>query len=416
MKTTTFSHRRAFTIVEVLVVIVVLSILLSITVVSFRGRNVGARDDQRTARAEIIAEALEKYYSTHGDYPSMPMLDGARSGNTGEVVAGRLGISKDDLVMPNSSSGVTNAIRTSQSSDDILVYVGTRENNATICTNDTDGGCDYFTLSYRLEATGEWMEITSRRLSRIDLSDDLGGGSGTPTIADGVHIQQITSANCPTERTRAVDARDNHTYWVQELADGKCWMLTNLAYAGGGTNTHNDTKSLTNGTGSSTTYTTPRYYVVPSTTSFTTEPNNPSTSTNGTGQYGYLYNWCGAMGGQAGTAACLSAATPAPNPNVTVCPAGWRLPTGGSGGEFTALNSAVNSGATNTDAGLRSNWLAQRGGYWENGFSGHGDYGFYWSSTQNSAYAYDMYFDSSFVGLTTYGDKSASSAVRCVAS
>lgn len=46
-------------------------------------------------------------------------------------------------------------------------------------------------------------------------------------------MQLITSANCPATRIRAVDARDNRTYWVQATPDGKCWMLTNLAYAGG---------------------------------------------------------------------------------------------------------------------------------------------------------------------------------------
>jgi len=236
-----------------------------------------------------------------------------------------------------------------------------------------------------------------------------GGGA----ITNGATIQTITATNCPTTRTRAVDARDNHTYWVQKLDDGKCWMLTNLAYAGGGTNTYNDTKTLQNGTSdTTTTYTEPKYYI-PSGANPTTEPTNPSTSTTGTGQYGYLYNWCAAMGGQ--TPACQNASGSGFT-SASVCPSGWRLPTGGSTGEFTALNTAVNSGSTTTDAGLRSSWLAQRSGYWNGGFVNQSASGYYWSSSQASATnAFYLYFYSIYVNPANYYNKALGRAVRCVA-
>jgi hypothetical protein len=124
------------------------------------------------------------------------------------------------------------------------------------------------------------------------MAGHAGPSSGGGAITDGSVMQTITAANRPSTHTRGVDARDNYTYWVQKLADGKCWMLTNLAYVGSGTNTYSDTKTLTNGTaGGPQTYTIPSYYVIPSTTNCTTEPTDPSTSTTGTGQYGYLYNW-----------------------------------------------------------------------------------------------------------------------------
>ena len=243
-------------------------------------------------------------------------------------------------------------------------------------------------------------------------------GGGSETIADGALMQTITSTNCPTTRTRAVDARDNRTYWVQKMDDGKCWMLTNLAYAGGGTNTYSDTiptTILTNGTSdASTIYTAAKYYV-PTGANPTTEPTNPSTSTNGTGQYGYLYNWCAAMGAQTTTSACANATTPAPSTTISICPANWRLPIG-NGGEFTLLNNAVNSGLTNTDAGLRSEWLAQRSGYWYNGFGSQGSYGYYWSSTQSSATsAHYLSFSSTSVYPAGTSNKLGGFAVRCVA-
>ncbi len=236
-------------------------------------------------------------------------------------------------------------------------------------------------------------------------------------IADGSLIQTITAANCPATRIRTVDARDNHTYWVQKLTDGKGWMLTNLAYAGGGTNTYCDTKTIANGTGGSATYTAAQYYVIPSTTNYKTEPTSPSTSTDGIGQYGYLYNWCAAMGAQVSTSACASATTPIPNAAISICPAGWRLPTGNST-EFTALNNAVNAGSTSSDDGLRINWLAQRGGAWNSdGFASQGSYGYYWSSAQVSANGGDrLYFTSTSVTLTGNSGKLYGLAVRCLAS
>ena len=214
--------------------------------------------------------------------------------------------------------------------------------------------------------------------------------------------------------TRAVDARDSRTYWVQKLADNKCWMLTNLGYSGGGTNTYGDVKTLTNGTGGALTYTVASYYVVPSTTNFTTEPTAPSISTNGTGQYGYLYNWCGAMGGQA-TAACINGTTPVPVITTTICPSGWRLPTS-NGGEFTALNNAINSGSTATSAGLRSTWLAQYGGVWDGAFSNQGSNGWYWSSSYDATVVpYYLQFWGSGVNPTGGTWKSQAIAVRCLA-
>ncbi len=240
------------------------------------------------------------------------------------------------------------------------------------------------------------------------------GGGGTGPIADGSPIQAITAANCPTTRTRAVDARDNHTYWVKKLADGKCWMLTNLAYAGGGTSTYGDVKTLSNGTSDSTyTFTEAKYYI-PSGANPTVSPTNPSTSTSGSGQYGYFYNWCAAMGGQA-TAACAAATTPAPNTGVSVCPSGWRLPTKE---EFGALNTAIN-GSTSTDAGLRSGWLGQWSGYWSSGsgFVGQGLLGYYWSSSQSAtAAAHVLYHENSYVFPSQGAGKNGGSAVRCVAS
>ena len=212
-------------------------------------------------------------------------------------------------------------------------------------------------------------------------------------------------------------------------------MLTNLAYAGGGTNTYNDTIPTgdgSNGTlhgpdnSGSYTYTLAKYYVHTNANP-TTSPTQPSTDTTGGGsgagrQYGYLYNWCAAMGVQNGgskpnTSACANATTPAPNTTISICPAGWRLPTQSPTNDFTLLNNAVNGGLTNTEAGLRSEWLAQRSGYWYGAFVNQSSYGYYWSSTQSSAASgRNLSFSSSSVNPSSSNAKYLGFAVRCVAS
>ena len=167
------------------------------------------------------------------------------------------------------------------------------------------------------------------------------------------------------------DARDNSTYWIQKLADGNCWMVTNLAYAGGGTNTS-------------------------------------------TRQYGYLYNWCAAMGGQS-TAACANASTPVTIPTTNICPAGWRLPTS-NGGEFTVLNAAINSGSTSSDAGLLSNGLFQRSGILNGTFNSEDSVGYYWSSSQSADNAFRLQLGVTSVNPASYSIyKYNGFSVRCIA-
>jgi len=106
--------------------------------------------------------------------------------------------------------------------------------------------------------------------------------------------------------------------------------------------------------------------------------------------------------------------------SASICPSGWRLPTGqATTGEFTYLNNAVNSGTTsgtNADAGLLSNWLAVYSGRYNSGLDYQGTYGYYWSSTANTATsAYYLGFNNSSVNSGyNNGLKYTGNAVRCV--
>lgn len=351
-------NKQGFTIVELLIVIVVIAILAAITIVSYNG--ISARSKEAALKTDL------------------------KNGSTQIKL-----LKTETNTYPANSDGLKKS--------------------------------DTTTFTYSTSENGFCLAATSAQLpgkSFFVVNDSaIQEGECPPSIADGALIQTITSANCPTTRVRAVDSRDNRTYWVQKLADGRCWMLTNLAYAGGGSNTYGDSKALVNATGAeSGVYSPANYYIPVSNSNVTTEPTAPSTATTGTSQYGYRYNWCAAMGGQ--TNSCTDTPVAAPDPTVSVCPAGWRLPTS-NGGEFGALNTAVNNGSGSTDAGLRQNWLAQRGGYGYGSWGAEGIYGYYWSSTSWGVAAPSMTYifaiQNTSASSISLSNKNNGYSVRCIA-
>jgi hypothetical protein len=92
------------------------------------------------------------------------------------------------------------------------------------------------------------------------------------------------------------------------------------------------------------------------------------------------------------------------------------LPSGGSGGEFEALNNGINSSFTNSDEGLRNDWLAVYGGAYGSALYNQSGSGYYWSSTANSATnAYYLDLSGSYVGPAVSYYRDTGLAVRCVA-
>lgn len=373
VRPSSIAKRSGFTLVELLIVIVVIAILAAVTVVAYNGVSKRAAVASLQSDLRQSADQLGSLQVDAGAYPLTASFD------------------------PNS--------QLKHSPDTYLEYT-------------SDGTTYCLTASSTKAQDNYYFNSTAGTTQQGKCAGHT--GYAVP-IADGVIIQTITSANCPSTRTRAVDARDNHTYWIQKLGDGKCWMLTNLGYAGGGTNTYGDSRTLTNGTGGSNSYTVASYYVVPSTTNYTVEPTAPSTSTDGTGQYGYLYNFCGANGGQTTSGACNGSVTSAINTAISACPAGWRLPIGGnnsSSSEFVALNTAVNGGITNDSSGIRSNWLAQYAGSWTNSspFAYRGTNGYYWSTTMwSSTYPYYFAYSATNVSYGSSATMVYGLSVRCVA-
>lgn len=371
-------HKNSgFTIVELLVGIVIISIIIIVIVIMISYFGVTDKANSATLRSDLnnASTVLKLYNAKFGSYPDTGTLSATR---------GRVCLNRTSYCFNTTDSNT------------IVSYTGG--------TNTYTLQMSQGTINYRV------TESTSPALYVY-----------VPT--DGSYIQTITAANCPSTRIRAVDARDDHTYWVQKLSNGKCWMLTNLGYAGGGTDTYGDATSLSDGTNDrASTYTVAKYYI-PIGSNVTTEPTAPSISTNGTGQYGYLYNYCAANGGQAGNGACSRTDSTEVDRTISICPSGWRLPFG-KGGDFADLNATVNGNSSKSEAGLiKDPWLGQFSGLWyATGFLYQGAVGYYWSSSQRSlgqkpeTAGYTLSLSRGWVDTAVLFLKHGGYAVRCIAS
>ena len=169
--------------------------------------------------------------------------------------------------------------------------------------------------------------------------------------------------------TALTDTRDNNTYAVTKLADDNCWIMENLRLDPGtatitSQNTNNPTSTFITqsnaGSGSSLSVDTmcnsdgsacfdQIQYNNNSKNRSLTQSHNTNTNSVAWYSYGVYYNWYTATAGR-GTYNTSSNTTVVGD----ICPKKWRIPTGGSTGEFNALNTAVNSGSTNSDTGLRA--------------------------------------------------------------
>jgi uncharacterized protein (TIGR02145 family) len=294
------------------------------------------------------------------------------------------------------------------------------------------GGTSHSTTVTGLASGMNIIYVRCANTTETSIVSEVGTTSATisttiPPGTTGSDIQTVKAFNCPTTRTRVRDARDDVTYWIRKI-DNLCWMETNLAYAGGGINTYGDvTPAMTRGSTNSYNST---YYDIPTGSNRTTGATNPSASTDGGAtnpQYGYLYNWCAALNGQ--YEACQGIGTIQPNQGVNggvgalynICPLGWRLPTGGYGGEFASLNTVINNGSITDPSGLLANGLYMYGGLWNDGYFGNqGFFGYYWSSLAhssggNSAFSLLLTSSNMNVAPANYNNKRYGYAIRCVA-
>ncbi len=231
------------------------------------------------------------------------------------------------------------------------------------------------------------------------------------------------------------DTRDNNVYAVSKLADGNCWMIENLRLADTDSNNSPITLNSTNTNNPASAFTT----LSATSNEWCTEYNSKtcvnqnklntsntiSFTSNTTGSqysdiysYGNYYNWYTATAGT-GTYSQTSG-----NATGDICPNGWSLPTGGTGGQYSSLDSAMGGTGDYQDTAEASNrWRTYPNNFlYPGGWSGsvasvRGTSGIYRSRTAfRGSDTYGLYFDSENVEPGTFNDfKNGGSTVRCLA-
>ena len=255
-----------------------------------------------------------------------------------------------------------------------------------------------------------------------------------------VYMQDMTEYACMQAKIgdskTLIDVRGKageNTYSIAKLSDGKCWMTQNLRLS---RETSNKGVALTaNDTNVDPTDKWFHYYMPESTTgafdntksgNYYTNQQVRAATDNDYGAY-YSYN-----------VATLNKVWNQSSGTATydICPKGWRLPTGGSSGEFQALAQIYPAGSLNnnsnttgwtTNNGKNGRWLgaanATGGAFFPaaglvntSGLSNTGSEGYYWSSTINDAtYAYNLNFGSRPIYPANNYNRYIGFSVRCVA-
>ena len=265
-----------------------------------------------------------------------------------------------------------------------------------------------------------------------------------------VKMQELTSSSIatllPNEHSTATvcDTRDEETYTIAKLKDGKYWMVENLNLAGGTSLSANDTDVtsayISSFSTSNNLTKTGDTIVLPtsSTSGFNTidysyvyNSGNKSTNCASPGCYSY-YSWDAATLGSGRT--IVTDNTDAPH---SICPKGWKLPSthNGSGtaaeaADFRALmigyggsssiktyNSSTNpTGVTmfgNIGPSTVPNFIFT-GNYYYGSFR-MADYGDFWSSTSyftSSAYSVELY--NNYVATAVDYSRNLGHSVRCL--
>lgn len=134
-----------FTIVELLIVVVVISILAAITVVSYNGVQSRARDSKRIEKVKAIERAMELYYADNGRYP--PIQDGSGA-------EGTCGSQTENWGHCDRNLALSNALAPYMQIDPTSLSNATQGNYYYYYTSQSTNNYQYYGLMVYLEGSG----------------------------------------------------------------------------------------------------------------------------------------------------------------------------------------------------------------------------------------------------------------------
>ena len=221
-------------------------------------------------------------------------------------------------------------------------------------------------------------------------------------------IQGIDSANCTATASQVMDSRDKHIYTIQRLADGRCWMMENLEFGRNGS-TGSFSTSNTNAPDIVGYYNNWKKTAITSTDTAGVLVLEDGTDSTSGAPYGVLYNYYAASAGT------ISGSN---NDNAIndICPAKWRLPTGGNNGEFNALYNTYHSSA-NMRASIANDGaqFTLSGRFSGTASSDIGTNGYYWTSKYyDSSDMYIMTINESGVSFDGHSSRNNGASIRCI--
>ena len=253
------------------------------------------------------------------------------------------------------------------------------------------------------------------------------------------------------DTTVLYDRRDGKEYTVAKLPDGKYWVLDNLRLdlgavsleaLIGNTNASATTLGYLKNGGGTYPYVTAgvtakaadggswaNSWDIPYIATSGTDNNGWTSETvvahsgAGSGMIGIYYNYCAASAGSY----CYSEEFSTGDATEDICPANWRMPTGGNGGEYSVLcNKATDSTcvgnsllkpsdmyASNSLQALLSTPLS--GGFLDGVANNQGTDGTFWSSTRASnTHTYNLYLSATGVAPLISNSREVGRSVRCL--
>ena len=170
--------RRGFTIVELIITITIMGILLTLAVVNVSSTQLKARDDERKADIEAIANNLESFYATgtdssttFGRYPTVGMLS-----SEANIKAGLRDVDMKSFLppgqtsvmasfLPSTNAGSAPSIQTTagvlpQPTIDQYIFQPIDSSGSVCPVGSID--CRKFNLFYRLESDNSVQKVTSK--------------------------------------------------------------------------------------------------------------------------------------------------------------------------------------------------------------------------------------------------------------
>ena len=236
--------------------------------------------------------------------------------------------------------------------------------------------------------------------------------SNAMSIDDAVCLQDM---NYYVKQTMAIDTqyelfdgRDGRIYKVARMSDGNVWFLDNLRIGS------NDVMTLTTEDTNTNPNVNDGVFVLPASgigdNSYTVpviyaENVDEAIDSESQWSFGGYYNYCAASAGTY----CDEDEEAEGDAMYDICPAGWRMPTGGVGGEYETVVSLYDDAIT----ALR---LPLSGRYYDSALGRIGEDGYFWSSTNRDGRR--MYYLNRAGGsLTPTGSyrRDRGYSMRCVA-